>query len=348
MKSARFVNICLTRFRPRPIAFIAICIVALALSTFRGSAANPTSGTLTPNGGTLTYSAGPFLIPNVTSNIPGNNQPQCNADTTPCDDYDLTVDLSGAPQDFIDRHKIEVSISWPLAQADFDLYVLKGTANITENRGATSADPEIVTFDPEPGVNAYKVRVAPFAPAGQSFNATIRFVSKLAPQPTPGPNDARFQTYLSPAGVADDFGEPSIGANWLSGNVMFYGGFSADAMRLRFDDSTSPARVAWTQTRLNLAATPRALGDPILWTDKDTGRTLVSQLEGGTKQSTTDYTEDDGETYRPTVGSGINSGVDHQTLGGGPFAPGAPPHSYPNAVYYCAQDVALAWPSPST
>jgi hypothetical protein len=342
MKSARFVNVCLTRFRPRLIAFIAICIVALALSAFTGSAANPSSGTLTPNSGTLTYSAGPFLIPNVTSNIPGNNQPQCNADTTPCDDYDLTVDLSGASQEFIDRHKVEVSVSWPLAQADFDLYVLKGTANITGNNGATSADPEIVTFDPEPGVNAYKVRVAPFAPAGQSFNATIRFVSKLAPQPTPGPNDARFQTYLSPAGVADDFGEPSIGANWLSGNIMFYGGFSADAMRLRFDDSTSPARVTWTQTRLNLAATPRALGDPILWTDKDTGRTLVSQLEGGTKQSTTDYTEDDGETYRPTAGSGINSGVDHQTLGGGPFAPGAPPHSYPNAVYYCAQDVADA------
>lgn len=169
-----------------------------------------------------------------------------------------------------------------------------------------------------------------------------------APTPTPDPNAtpdrdaARFQTFHSPAGTANSFGEPSIGANWLTGNIMFYGGFAADAVRVGFDDCASPAKTTWTKTPLKLAATTRPLGDPILWTDKDTGRTLVSQLLGGTKQSTTDYTDDDGATYNPTVGSGINSGVDHQTLGGGPFAPNPPPHTYRNAVYYCAQDVADA------
>lgn len=344
MSNAPFTKINSISLRVRLMAVAVLCgLAALSLSTLTGSAANPSGGTLTPTSGTLSYSAGPFLIPNVTSNIPGNTQPQCNENTTPCDDYNLTIDLSGASQEFLSDHRVEVTISWPLAQADFDLYVLKGAALITGNNGATSADPEVVTFDPEPGINNYKVRVAPFAPAGQSFNATIRLASKTAaPTPTPDPNSARFQTFLSPTGVADDFGEPSIGANWLSGNIMFYGGFSADAMRVRFDDTTSPAKDSWTKTRLVLAATARALGDPILWTDKETGRTLVSQLEGGTKQSTTDYTDDDGATYHPTLGSGINSGVDHQTLGGGPFAAGAPPHSYPNAVYYCAQDVADA------
>ncbi|HEY0077899.1 MAG TPA: PKD domain-containing protein [Pyrinomonadaceae bacterium] len=327
----------------RLILFAALCIsAALFFSTLKGSAASPSSGTLTPTSGTLSYSAGPFLVPNVTSNIPGNTQPQCN-NLTPCDDYNLTVDLSTASQEFLDKHRIEVTISWPLAQADFDLYVLKGAAVVKD--AATSADPEIAVFDPEPGTNTYKVRVAPFAPAGQSFTATIRFVEKsttTTPPPPGGGEAPRFHTFLTPTGVGDDFGEPSIGANWLSGNIMFYGGFSADALRVRFDDSSSPAKVNWTQTPLNLAATARALGDPILYTDRQTGRTLVSQLEGGTKQSTTDYTEDDGATYKPTLGSGINSGVDHQTLGGGPFAAGAPPHTYPNAVYYCAQDVADA------
>ncbi|MGB7926365.1 MAG: FG-GAP-like repeat-containing protein [Pyrinomonadaceae bacterium] len=327
------------------ITMAAIFCMAAALlwTTMPGSAATPSSGTLTTTSGTLTYTAGPFIIPNPTSNIPGNTQPQCDSQT-PCDDYDLTVNLTGATPEFINTHQIEVTISWPLAQADFDLYVLKGAAVVKDS--ATSADPEVAVFDPEPGTNNYKVRVAPFAPAGQSFEATIRFIDRPVSPPPPPPGSGiapRFQTYLSPPDIGDDFGEPSIGANWQTGNIMFYGGFSTDAMRVSFDDCASPAKDTWTPTPLTLAATPRALGDPILYTDRATGRTLVSQLEGGTKLSTTDYTEDDGATYLPTAGSGVNSGVDHQTLGGGPFATGAPPHPlYPNAVYYCAQDVADA------
>jgi hypothetical protein len=160
-------------------------------------------------------------------------------------------------------------------------------------------------------------------------------------QPQTGALAPRFQTYLSPAGTADSFGEPSIGANWLTGKIMAYGGFG-NPVRVEFDECSSPAKANWVTTPTITTATFRALGDPILFTDRETGRTLVSQLEGGTKQSTTDYTEDDGASFHPTQGSGINSGVDHQTLGGGPFAPGAPSHSYPNAIYYCAQDVADA------
>jgi PKD repeat protein len=162
----------------------------------------------------------------------------------------------------------------------------------------------------------------------------------LTPQAA-APPAPRFQTYLSPPGTADSFGEPSIGVNWLTNNIMAYGGFG-NPVRVSFDDCPSPANATWVTTPTITTSTARALGDPILFTDRATGRTLVSQLEGGTKQATTDYTEDDGATFHPTQGSGINSGVDHQTIGGGPYAPGAPPHSYPNAIYYCAQDVADA------
>jgi len=46
--------------------------------------------------------------------------------------------------------------------------------------------------------------------------------------------------------------------------------------------------------------------------------------------------------YQPR-GSGIASGVDHQTIGGGPFGGSAnqtrePAGLYPNAVYYCSQE----------
>jgi hypothetical protein len=65
-----------------------------------------------------------------------------------------------------------------------------------------------------------------------------------------------------------------------------------------------------------------------------------------TKISLTSYTDDEGETWHPSQGAGINSGVDHQTIGAGPFKPGVlargPLTSYPNAVYYASQDSGVA------
>jgi len=43
----------------------------------------------------------------------------------------------------------------------------------------------------------------------------------------------------------------------------------------------------------------------------------VSQLFGTTSLSA--FTDNDGETYSVSQGGGIASGVDHQTVGGGPF-----------------------------
>jgi hypothetical protein len=81
--------------------------------------------------------------------------------------------------------------------------------------------------------------------------------------------------------------------------------------------------------------------DPILYTDHKSGRTFESQLAG--KTALTCYTDNDGDTWNPTSGSGINSGVDHQTLGGGPFsANGVGGLTSDRAVYYCSQDIADA------
>ncbi len=158
--------------------------------------------------------------------------------------------------------------------------------------------------------------------------------------PTPLPGGApSYLNYYPPSGVAEDFGEPSIGANWKSGKIMFFGGFSPYALRVGFNDATTPATVTWDQTALLVAATPRVAGDPILFTDRDTGRTFVSQLFGLTPFNGMDYTDDDGATYLPSMGSGIGSGVDHQTIGGGPFhAPIPNGATYPHSVYYCAQE----------
>src|SRR5207247_3194096 len=77
---------------------------------------------------------------------------------------------------------------------------------------------------------------------------------------------------------------------------------------------------------------------------------FVSQLSG--QDSITFYTDDDGAnytaSYKPSQGGGMPSGVDQQTFGGGPYnensTPPPPPHPiYPNAIYYCSQDLATAF-----
>ena len=82
--------------------------------------------------------------------------------------------------------------------------------------------------------------------------------------------------------------------------------------------------------------------DANLFTDSTTGRTFVSQLAGACSLSS--FSDDDGANFTPAVGCGVPAGVDHQTIGGGPFAPVAvpvlpPPAGYQHAVYYCSQAI---------
>jgi hypothetical protein len=201
--------------------------------------------------------------------------------------------------------------------------------------------------------------VALLAQAGNSSNQSESASPQVTQAPASTPGVPRFFNYAAPAGIADNVGEPSIGCNWNSeqsfsnsmfsipngGRVMLFGGFSPELYRATFNDCSSPAKPNWEAKPLLLASTPRAAGDPILFTDHDTGRTFVSQLEGLTPAgSTTDITDDDGDTFTPSEGSSLPSDVDHQTFGGGIFHSGGlgPITAYPNAVYYASQSVADA------
>jgi len=147
-----------------------------------------------------------------------------------------------------------------------------------------------------------------------------------------------YGVYAPPAGFqTSDAGEPSIGANWKTGSVFFQA--SLQTMRVRFNDSVTPASATWAD--VSAPTTSIVSLDPILYTDSRAGRVFSSQLAGVT--SLMAYSDDDGQTWIPSQGAGIAASVDHQTVGGGPFA--APltrnglPLLYQNAVYYCSQDV---------
>ena len=116
---------------------------------------------------------------------------------------------------------------------------------------------------------------------------------------------------------------------------------SLETLRLTPNHCSSPPSVEWLNKSFTTTAV-RTL-DPILFTDHDTGRTFSSQLAG--KCSAMAFSDDDGDTWTPSQGCGMNAGADHQTVGGGPFPASDPikgTTTYPNAVYYCSQDVALA------
>ena len=145
------------------------------------------------------------------------------------------------------------------------------------------------------------------------------------------------------------------------GITMFTATFDQD--RVSFDDCSSPAINTWTntafiaQTLVTLDAigfgdhfTSAALGNaqyvpgagpaPNFTTP---GRIFHAQLTAG--DSNMSYSDDDGATHTQTTGGGVPQGPDHETVGGGPYNPNAvpppPPTTvYPNAIYYCTQNIA--------
>lgn len=142
-----------------------------------------------------------------------------------------------------------------------------------------------------------------------------------------------YQNFVPPSGFAASAGEPSIGANWNSGKILFQAGLETD--RVTINGATA------TWEKLSPVSSFVSL-DPIMFTDSTTGRTFVSQLAGACSLSS--FSDDDGTSYTPAVGCGVPAGIDHQTIGGGPFASSLvprlpPPVGYQHAIYYCSQGI---------
>jgi len=179
------------------------------------------------------------------------------------------------------------------------------------------------------------------APSASASSARMR--SGLAP--TPGAGAFGYQNYAAPNGYPKyPAGEPSIGDNWNTGNVLYQG--SLQTSRVAFSDANSPttdpaATATWTD--VSALQTSLLSLDSILFTDHTTGRTFVTQLGGATSFAA--FTGNDGAAYTSSVIAPTND-VDHETVGGGPFAPPLSVISatapYTHAVYYCSQGVADA------
>jgi hypothetical protein len=327
----------------RLLGLVASGALAVAALTTGGTAAasSPSEGTVSDSSTSVSWTGGPFVAPNPSANA--LDTPDCTVPQS-CDDFTLHV---STPAGYGDAHSLKIDVSWPQTAADFDVYVLDAQGDLV-GQAASSADPEEVVLPPTTGT--YTVRVVPFLPLGQSYTAKAQLVDQPVPPPPGTATAPGFTTYAAPKALNADVnnaGEPSIGSNWKSGATMYQSSLST--YKVMFDDSVSPATATWkdvSATALDGCPQGSTISlDPILFTDHSTGRTFESQLTG--QDSATCYTDDDGATWSPSTGGGIPSGVDHQSIGDGPYsANGVGPlatASYPNAVYYCSQDIATAF-----
>lgn len=335
--------------------FAAFFIAAAFLfSTTFVEASNPVSATLSPTvGASVTWNG----------TAPGGSSPDGETtcvEGTNCDAFTLTV--SGSPADWSGKI-IKVNIGWTLPASDYDFYIHKDTLTGPETNSSGGSPPavsEAATIDPSvSGTGVYVINVVYFAASGAAdqYKGTATVDNKFpgGAQPTPPlPSSATPPTYTNfapPTGLGNGAGEPTLGNNFATGRTMFIAGLQT--LRVTFDDTTSPATATWVnKPAQNTSITSF---DPILFTDSQTNRTFVSQLLPS-KVSLMSFTDNDGETWTPSQGSGINSGVDHQTVGGGPYAknadgslkggavqrPGVDGKIYPNAVYYASQDIGVA------
>ncbi|MCU1672741.1 MAG: hypothetical protein JWN77_854 [Frankiales bacterium] len=138
---------------------------------------------------------------------------------------------------------------------------------------------------------------------------------------------------------ADNAGEPTLGFNPKTGNVLFMA--NKNTYRVNGFDLTKDDKATWTDVTEPVEGAQTS--DPILWRDPTTNRTFINQLElqGGSLQA---FTDDDGKTYtRSIMGGSIGIAFDHQTVVTGKPAPEGNPYpqpiNYPNYVYYCTNDL---------
>jgi hypothetical protein len=339
---------------------VAFLLVAIAILVSKGSrAANPTDNTANPINPTIGASIN--WVGTATGGSAPNGEGTGCVEGTTCDTFRLRV--GGTTAQWTNK-VLYIRITWMLGSNDYDLYVHKcpttsstiaqcnsGALVRSSGGGAPLTSEQVGILPSVSGIDDYTVHVVYFTVVPDQYQATATVLNN-PPRPAPpgSGSAARYVNYAAPGGLGTDSGEPSIGVNWNSevpsvsdgGTVMFEAGLQT--LRVKFSNNIPPAPASDSWEDKSAPNTSVASLDPILFTDRQTGRTIVSQLTG--QDSLSAFSDDDGDTWIPDQGGGIPSGVDHQAIGGGRWAGdlAAIPHPvYANVVYYCSQDLATAF-----
>lgn len=161
---------------------VALCgVLAIAVPS---SAADPAAGTLDDAHRSVSYTGGPYVVPNQTARATGEAAPICEEGTETCDVYVLTVALSDELRGSEDNRfpTVEITVGWDLDNADFDVYVYAPDGTLVDY-AYTSSNPEQMYLPLEDLPNGeYRIVVIPWNPAAQTFTADIAVTGLAEPK----------------------------------------------------------------------------------------------------------------------------------------------------------------------
>lgn len=349
-----------------------IISLIIMMSALMATACAQTSSSISSTSGPVSWDFGPVVAGTVV-----NEGIQDICPPGMCDNHDLTVMLPSPASTFYQTMtaKLTIKYTWTsTVPTDLDVFAISPSSSdhgpgSPDDSSTGPGEEDLTVTDPLDGV--WHIRsVASLSPLPISAHAVVTLT--VAPRPTtpppppPAPGAPTFINYAAPNDCSGTqqppscvqpstgsttagehgAGEPSIGVDWATRRAFIQAG--NHTLRVTFDDSVNPATAFWEDKRSPFA---RVSLDPIGFVDDGhfggPNRLFTSQLNGVTSELS--FSDDDGDTWLPTQGSGQPAGVDHQTVGGGPYAAPVPvtATSYPHAIYYCSQDIATAFCSRS-
>jgi hypothetical protein len=331
------------------------CAASVAIAALIGgaaTAATPSEGTVGPASG----SSNAWDFAAVGPGVAAGGTVEFACAPVYCDSYALSVALPEPDQQFYLTHKATLHIVYTWTSSgpdDMDVFAFApdGTESGPGEPDDASTGDGIEVLDianPPSGVWTIESHVGiTDEPTVAHAVATLTYQSiPTPPNPTLSGSAPRFFDVSPPVHYQStdvlrrqNAGEPSLGTDWKTGNAMYMAG--TQISKVSFDDSASPTKATWTDVTPPQQSTVNE--DAILFTDSSFGKTfteglLVAGSNGGA-------TSDDGATWSPTTFP-VPHGPDHETVGAGPYhqpAPlGAAASGYPNAVYYCSQNIVIA------
>lgn len=171
-------------------------------------------------------------------------------------------------------------------------------------------------------------------PVFRTYTSPVGVALSTGDLPPEVTDPAPFGIYQQ-TGIGDSCGEPSLGVDPKTGNVLYECGLQT--LLVSDFDKGGAGRASWKPVQPLVEGEQSS--DPILWRDTDTGRVFVNQLmpQGCSVQA---YSDDFGKTWMQSLlGCAAGISFDHQTVTTGrPTVLPANP-AYQNLVYYCTNDL---------
>jgi hypothetical protein len=339
-----------------PALLVAVALQAGATGPKSARAATPSSGTVSAATPTISWDFAPVGGP--------------AGDT---DSFAITVQLPNTAENFYapdvrqgstNAAVLQVTMTWTDTSPDQTLFL-----GATDAGNSSVGDDTLATTNDGSNINIFQLQ----DPTNQTYTLTasnavccshaaipahavanLQLIDLAGQAQPPNPAGAPgFSNYHIPLSLMPPrqeentfggrlFGEPSIGVDPRPGHdqVMYQAGLYT--IRATFDDSTTPATPTFEDVSFPVSDTVSE--DAILDVDRNTGRTFASQLLLACSAGS--FSDNDGTSWTPSQTCQVPAGVDHQTIGAGAFhAIGGVPvnnPAYPDAVYYCSQNVAEA------